>query len=289
MLWLIFASLTALFASGKDLTSKQGLKNVDGYIISWAVLFFSLPVLLPLLFVIKIPELGRNFALALMIGGSLNVVGMSLYIQALSRSDLSITVPFMTFTPLFLLVTSPIIVGEYPTPLDMVGILMIVVGSYSLNLKEKRNGYLAPFKGLLKQQSPKLMLTAAIIFSISSNVDKVGVQNSSPIFWAIAMHSFVSTGMGVIMLCKSRSKLNQIPKNLLSLVPIGFFQAGVILCQMTALEMTFVSHVIAVKRMSALISVILGCLIFKEPGIQERATGAAIMVLGVVLISLSGH
>ncbi|NEQ87769.1 MAG: EamA family transporter, partial [Moorea sp. SIO2I5] len=102
MLWLIFASLTALCASGKDLTSKRGLKNVDGYIISWAVFFFSLPVLLPLLFVIEIPELGRDFGLALMIGGSLNVVGMSLYIQALSRSDLSITVPFMTFTPLFL-------------------------------------------------------------------------------------------------------------------------------------------------------------------------------------------
>ncbi len=289
MLWFIFASLTALFASGKDLTSKRGLKNVDSYIISWAVLFFSLPVLLPLLFVIEIPELGQNFGLALMIGGSLNVVAMSLYIQALSWSDLSITVPFMTFTPLFLLVTSPIIVGEYPTPLDVLGIIMIVVGSYSLNLKEKRNGYLAPFKGLLKQRGPKLMLTAAIIFSISSNVDKVGIQNSSSIFWAIALHSFIATGMGVIMLYKSRSKLNQIPKYLLSIVPLGLFQAGVILCQMTALEMTFVSHVIAVKRMSTLISVILGCLIFKEPGIQERAVGAAIMVLGVLLISLSGH
>ncbi|NEO12247.1 MULTISPECIES: EamA family transporter [unclassified Moorena] len=289
MLWLIFASLTALFASGKDLTSKRGLKNVDAYIVSWALFFFYLPVLLPLLFVIEIPELGRYFGLALMVGGSLNVLAMSLYIQALSRSDLSITVPFVTFTPLFLLVTSPIIVGEYPTPLDMVGIMMIVLGSYSLNLKEKRNGYLAPFKGLLKQRGPKLMLTAAVIFSITSNVDKVGVQNSSPIFWAIALHTFIATGMGVIMLYKSRSKLNQIPKYLLSIVPIGLFQAGVILCQMTALEMTFVSHVIAVKRMSVLISVILGCLIFKEPGIQERATGAAIMVLGVVLISLSGH
>ncbi|NEO40171.1 MAG: EamA family transporter [Moorea sp. SIOASIH] len=289
MLWLIFASLTALFASGKDLTSKRGLKNVDGYIVSWAVLFFSLPVLLPLIFVIEIPEIGQDFGLALMLGGSLNVVGMSLYIQALSRSDLSITVPFMTFTPLFLLVTSPIIVGEYPTPLDILGIIMIVVGSYSLNLKEKRNGYLAPFKGLLKQRGPQLMLTVAVIFSISSNLDKVGVQNSSPIFWAIAMHTFIATAMGVIMLYKSSSKLNQIPKHLLSIVPIGFCQAGVILCQMTALEMTFVSHVIAVKRMSVLISVILGCLIFKEPGIQERAVGAAIMVLGVLLISLSGH
>ncbi len=214
---------------------------------------------------------------------------MRLYIQALSRSDLSIALPFMTLTPLFLLVTSPIIVGEYPTPLDVLGIIIIVVGSYSLNLKEKRNGYLAPFKGLLKQQGSKLMLTAAVINSIKSNIDKVGVQNSSPIFWAIVMNTFLATGMGVIMLYKSKIKLNQIPKNLVSIVPIGFFQAGVILCQMTALEMTFVSNIIAVKRMSVLISVILGCLIFKEPGIQERAVGAAIMVLGVLLISLSGH
>ncbi len=52
MLWLIFASLTALFASGKDLASKRGLNNVDGYIVSWALFFFSLPVLIPLIFVI---------------------------------------------------------------------------------------------------------------------------------------------------------------------------------------------------------------------------------------------
>ncbi|MBZ8180757.1 EamA family transporter [Oscillatoria salina] len=286
MLWFLFASLTAIFESLKDVTSKYGLKNINEYIVSWALMFFTLPLLLPLLFFIQIPELGSKFELALLIGGSLNIVAIIFFIKAIKISDLSIAIPLIAFTPLFLLITSPLIIGEYPTWIDAIGIFLIVIGSYILNLKEKEKGYLVPLKALVTEKGSKLMLLVAFIWSITSAVDKLGIENSSPTFWAIANYSFIAIAMLPIMLFKAKHSLKQIPQNLLTLIPIGLFQGAAILLQMQAISMTLVAYVISVKRLSALITVLLGYLIFHEQGIKARATGAAVMIAGVLVITI---
>lgn len=286
MLWFLFASLTAIFESLKDVTSKYGLKNINEYIVSWALMFFTLPLLLPLLFFIRIPELGSKFELALLIGGSLNIVAIIFFIKAIKISDLSIAIPLIAFTPLFLLITSPLIIGEYPTWIDAIGIFLIVIGSYILNLKEKEKGYLVPLKALVTEKGSKLMLLVAFIWSITSAVDKLGIENSSPTFWAIANYSFIAIAMLPIMLFKAKHSLKQIPQNLLTLIPIGLFQGAAILLQMQAISMTLVAYVISVKRLSALITVLLGYLIFHEQGIKARATGAAVMIAGVLVITI---
>lgn len=286
MLWFLFAGLTAVFESLKDVTSKRGLQNLDEYVISWSMMFFTLPILWPLLAFIGVPEFGDDFGWALLVSGSTNVVAMFLYIRALKLTDLSIAVPLITFTPLFLLIVTPLLIGENPTATDAIGVILIVSGSYILNLKDRSLGYLAPFKSLLREPGARLMLAVAFIWSITSTVDKVGVQNSSATFWAIAVHSYVTVGLTPLMLFKSRDNIEQIPKNLKALLPIGIFLALAVLCQMQAISMTLVARVISIKRMSALLGVFFGHLIFQEKGLKERALGASVMITGVVCITL---
>jgi drug/metabolite transporter (DMT)-like permease len=40
-------------------------------------------------------------------------------------------------------------VGEFPTFFGLIGILLIVVGSYVLNINQKHKSYFAPFCALL--------------------------------------------------------------------------------------------------------------------------------------------
>jgi len=286
MVWFIFAFLTAFFESMKDVFSKKGLKNIDEYIISWSLRFFTLPFLLPLLFFIKIPSLGDQFWSALVINGSLNLVVTILYMKAIKYSDLSITVPLVSFTPLFLLITSPLLVGEFPTIYGLIGILLIVFGSYMLNIKERNNGYLAPFKALLKEKGSKLMLIVAFLWSITANYDKIGVLNSSPLFWVISVNIFIAIFMFPIMMYKSRKKLYQIKTDFRALLPLGLFNALLFIFQMTAISLTLVAYVISIKRTSTLMSVLFGYLIFKEKGLKERLLGSLIMVIGVIFIAL---
>ncbi len=286
MTWILLSFLTALCESLKDVFSKKGLTNVDEYVIAWSLRFFALPFLLPMLFFVRIPAWGNQFWPALLLGGGLNVVTTILYMKAIKQSALSLTVPMVAFTPLFILVTSPLMIGEWPNVWGVLGVLLIVAGSYMLNLGERQRGYLAPFRALLQERGPRLMLITAFLWSITANFDKIGVQNSSPLFWSIAITGFSALVLFPLMLHKSQRETRQILIRSKALAPIGFFGALTAIFQMTAISLTLVAYVIAIKRTSAVMSVVWGYLIFKEKGVKERLAGAVIMVAGVMLISL---
>ncbi|MFH1127413.1 MAG: DMT family transporter [archaeon] len=289
MLWLLFASFTAFFESMKDVFSKKslgGARNVDEYVAAWSFRFFALVFLLPLLLFIDIPPIGDGFFYALIVSGSLNVVTTILYMKAIKASDLSITMPMVTFTPLFLLVTSPLIVGEFPGVFGILGVMMIVLGSYTLNIKRRHEGFFEPFRALLSLRGPRLMLLVAFIWSISANFDKIGIMNSSPIFWAIVVDGFIAALMFPVMILLSHNWTGQVKKNFRTLVPLGFFSSLGLAFQMTAISLTLVVYVIAVKRMSALLSVVMGALFFGDKNVRDSLAGAVIMIVGVVLIAL---
>jgi len=284
--WLILGIFTAFFEALKDVFGKQNLKKSDEYVVAWSLAFFSVIFLIPWVIYTGIPALNTQFAIALLIGGSINAVTAILYIKAIKVSDLSLTVPLVALTPLFMLLTSPLIVGEYPNFFDYIGILLIVTGSYLLNIKEKSQGYLAPFKALLKEPGPKMMLIVAFLWSITSNFDKIGVKNSSPIFWLFSLFGTMSILLLPILLHKTPNPSRKILKQLPMLAAMGFFNAIGLLCQMQALTLTLVVQVIAIKRTSVLMGVLFGHFIFKEKDIQQRLLGAGIMIFGVFVISL---
>ena len=186
-----------------------------------------------------------------------------------------------------LLITSPFIVREFPNALGILGIFIIVIGAYILKFQDKSRGYLFPLKSLFNEIGARFMFGVVLVWSISANVDKIGVQNSSPIMWAIAAHFSVAIFCLPILFIKSKPNIENIKSSSINLILIGLTNALSITCQMTALQLAFVSYVIAVKRTSGLFNVLWGWLIFKEQGIKERIAGSIIMILGVVVITLS--
>lgn len=286
MAWFLFALLSAFSESLNNVFGKKSLSKVDEYAVSWSLRFFAALFLIPLLFFAKIPALGNQFFWALLIGGSLDSIATILYMKAIKHSDLSITVPILSFIPLFLVVTSSLIIGEFPSFLGLVGVLLIVAGSYVLNIRERRNGMFAPFQALLMEKGPKLMFGVALIWGTTANFDKIGVQNSSPLFWVAASNLFMAAFLLPIMLHKSRKKFDQIHANLKTLVPVGLLSAISLYFYMEAINRTIVSYVSSVRRTNLIMSVLLGHLVFGERNVRERLAGALIMLLGVVLIAL---
>ena len=295
-MWLLFASLTALFEACKDATGKQSLKTLDEYSVLFGFMAVGVVLLCPVLWLSGgVPVLDPDFWWALLIGGGLNIVAFTLYVRALKLADLSLTVPLVTLTPLFLLVTSPLIVQEWPTWADGVGVVLLVAGSYVLNLKTSANsrvptlrgaGFLGPLVAMLGNPGSRLMLCVAFIWSITANFDKIGVLNSSPLFWAFSLFSAIAVGMLPFVLRQGRGFAPLMVQWRL-LAVTGGFNAIAITFQMLALTIAPVAQVIAVKRMSALLSVLFGHFFFKEKGLRERLLGAAIMVTGVVIMALS--
>jgi uncharacterized membrane protein len=70
------------------------------------------------------------------------------------------------------------------------------------------------------------------------------------------------------------------------LILIGLFAALAVSLQMIAISMTLVAYVISIKRVSILLSVLWGALLFGETGLRERLVGTLLMLLGVIAVTL---
>lgn len=291
MHWLYFALLAAISESLKDLCSKRGLRSVSPQLTALAASATPIPFLLAiLLFTDSIPTLGPQYLPSLLLGGTLNVLALFQFMRALQTSDLSLAIPFISFTPVFLLITSPLLVDDVPTTQDVAGILCIVAGAYSLQIQSTHKGWLEPFLAMISQPGPRRMLSVALIYSVSSNFDKIGVQNSSPLFWSLSITTVMAGGFLFMFRVMPRpivpAPLTPIVGILLA---IGLFQAMGLYFHNIALSLGSVPSVIAIKRTSILFAVLWGIVFLREQQGKERLTGAVLMVLGVTILALGNQ
>ncbi len=286
MSWFLYAILTAFFDSLKVVFGKQSLQNLDIYLAGWAWRFFAFAILIPIMVILPMPALEENFWWAVLVSGTINLVVTPIYMRAIQASDLSLVMPMITFTPLFLLLTSPIIVGEFPTPMGLIGVIFIVAGAYLLNFDQVNKGILEPFKALLREQGPRLMLMVAFLWSISSNFDKIGMEASSPIYYSGALIGFLVIGLSPVVWLRSNRPIQKTRKYFWPLLFLGMSSGLVLVFQMLAIQLTLVAYVIAIKRMGAALSVIWGAIFFKEENLKARLPAVMIMLLGVAFITL---
>ncbi len=284
MLWIISAFFTAVFESLKDGLCKKSVADLDYLYVAWAWKTFSVIFLLPYLYFFNLHFININFFIALVAGGGLNIVATLLYIKAIKCSDLSTTLPMLSFTPLFLLLTSPIMVGDIPDPSGFMGVFLIFLGSFILTKSMSSDGSLTEGRNSLK--GPLYMLAVAFIWSLAANIDKIGIKNSSIFIWALSVQLFISIGLSSIIWAKKGAKdiLYTSKNNLNSFVMIGLFTALGLNCQFFAISKGLVPYVISIKRLSIVFGVIMGGVFFKEKHIKVRLLACMIMFAGMVLI-----
>ncbi len=284
--WLFYALATPILEAGKDLTAKYSLKQVDEYVITWCAVTIASIILLPIAIYQGIPTLDTTFWKVIAINGILNTIATVLYMRTIKDSDISLSVPFISFTPVFLLLFSPLILYEYPGIYGILGVLLIVAGAYTLQISKKEEGILTPFRALLQNKGPRMILLVAFIWSITSTLDKIGVQHSTPIMWSTGVNIIMSIFLTPIILKKSIGTIIQ--EHYKHILPIGLFMGIGSVTQMTAVQTGIISYVISLKRTSILLVIIGGTLLFKEQGIGERLPGAILMILGILMITLFG-
>ncbi|MBN1868970.1 MAG: EamA family transporter [Candidatus Omnitrophica bacterium] len=287
MMWIPLILLTAFFISLQDVFGKKIISRVDPCVVAWAWFFFSLPLLVVCLAVNGIPPLGPLFWKALIIAAVFLTIASIFYFKAIKFSDLSLAVPMLAFTPLFLLVTSPVILGEFPGPLGLMGIILIVIGSYVLHLQERHKSFWEPFRMLVREKGVRYMLMVAVLYSISGNIDKIGVIHSSPFMWIFMMNLMLAATLTLVMARNVTGIQQQIKEVWPFLVVLGFCNGLAHIFQMIAIKMTIIPYLIAVKRTSVIMTSLFGLFLFKEKGLRERLLGAILMILGVFLISFA--
>lgn len=285
-MWIIYSLLTAVTLATSDALTKRALASRDEYFIAWARILFALPLLLTGLCLGEIPELDSTFWLATLCALPLEIVAIILYTRALKISPITLTMPFLALTPVFLIATSYLIVGERISAYGGIGIAIMAVGGYTLHFHTAKYSLVEPVKSILREKGSVLMIIVAFIFSITASLGKLAIEHSSPVFFGSFYFILIFIVFTPIAFFKSRQSMKITKNEVMPLVWVGVTYGMMILFHMIAVSISTVAYMVSIKRTSLLFSVVFGHFLFKEEKITEKAIGACIMFIGFVLIVL---
>lgn len=280
--------ISAFSLATSDALTKKALSVHNEYLIAWLRLVLSLPVLFIVLLFVDVPSLDGSFYRAFLFSLPLEILAMILYVKALKISPLSLTLPFLSLTPIFLIVIPYLILGEKVSPAGGAGVLLIAAGGYMLNIGEFRKGILEPFSAIRREKGSVIMVEVAFIYAFTSSLGKMAIEHSSPLFFGATYFAALVVVLTPAALYKGRDELSAVFRSgafKSSILP-GVFYSVMIISHMIAISMTKVAYMISVKRLSLLIGVFYGYLLFRETGIRGRLFGTALMITGFVLITL---
>ena len=283
-LGVCYALIAALLVAGADALSKKAAAKQSVYLISLSRWVFALPVLALMTFQAAVPRgLGWDVLIYLLILIPLEILAMILYIKAIARYDLSMTVPLLSLTPLFLLVTGSVFLGETITPVGIAGVLVVLTGIYIMNITSLKEGLLAPFRAVLSNRGAVLVIIVALLYTVTSTLGKKVVLITGSTFFSFWYLLLLAIGIIPVIYLKGESPLH-VFKNFKMNLLIGTLIGLASYSQFAAYTFAPIAYVIAVKRTSIIFSVLLGRLVFQEGAFGKRAFGALLAFIGVVLI-----
>jgi len=207
VIWIVFALVGALSQATYGMSVKVLLRRVSPYTLA-GLSFLSASLVLMAVAVLRgIPTLGPGLSFAVAVTVTINIVATVLMYRALGSTDLSLCMPMLSFTPVFLILTSFFILGELPNIAGGAGILSVACGAYLLNLEYVEGrpvGLSRPFRTLRQDRGIQSMLAVSFLFSISVNFDKQVVENSDTVFGSVIV--FLLLGLAFLVIAASAGR-----------------------------------------------------------------------------------
>lgn len=291
MLWIPLSILAGFFVALSDALNKKHFGEAGFINMTLARTLGVVPFLLPpliyfLFFENKISYLTLEFLLNTLILLSLEILATLFYMRGIQISPLSVSLPFLSFTPIFIILTGYLILNERVSSAGTVGILLIAVGGYLVHLPRINQGFFGPLKGIWEERGSLYLLITALIYSITSVLGKRGILLSDPLFFALFYFSIFSIMTPlVIMVFRGVKTGFTLLKKRREILLVGGTQALMCLFHMWALSLVETAYMIALKRTSIIFSVILGWVLFRESHIRLRLSAVILMFLGILIIT----
>jgi drug/metabolite transporter (DMT)-like permease len=272
-------------------------KAIPGSVSPLLALFYAFglqtPVLALWLAVSGDVRLSPAYLLPGLADAAIGLAANVLFIIAVRRSPLSLMIPLLALVPVFTAVLGGLMLGEWPTPGQAVGILCVAAGLFTIYIArdpEGRSGFhpVAVWKNLAREPGALPMAGVIVLWSISPPVDKICLAHAS-----VGMHGLVQLvilwgACGIWLLAQGGPKAFVLPrgaaKPLMGVAVTAGLGYGL---QLAAYQMTLVAVVELFKRTIGLVgALILGRAYFHEPVTGAKLAGIAIMALGLPLVFL---
>jgi drug/metabolite transporter (DMT)-like permease len=239
-----------------------------------------------------VAALGLNFWANILTAVVLAVGSYVFLWYALKSTDLSVLGPINAYKSVVGLILAVLLIGEVPNLVGLIGVALIVAGSYFVIDREPGQGHRSAFRQFSREPGVQLRFAALICSATESVFLKRALLLSSPIvtflIWTVLC--FAMAAAAALLLRKNvvteMTRLSSEWRTLLWLA------ATTALMQLTTI-LTFgqlqVGYSLALFQLSTLVTVYFGHRYFQERNIRRRLIGSLVMVVGAMLIVTLGH
>jgi drug/metabolite transporter (DMT)-like permease len=251
------------------------------------------------LLVVHRPVLQAGFWPNVWLCAGLAVAANALLVAAVRRTDLSVLGPINAYKAVVSLVPGAVLLGEVPRPLGLLGIGLIVAGSYFLADKkgegdERGTGR---WRRLLGDRGVQLRFAALVLSAVEAVFLKKALVASTPLatfaVWAVlgfavslgavlGMNAFRRGAQG-----KIERELHVFRDNARPYLMLGLTTGVMQFCTLASFQALQVGPALALFQTSTLLTVILGHRLFRERDFARRMAGSLVMVCGAALIVVS--
>jgi drug/metabolite transporter (DMT)-like permease len=220
----------------------------------------------------------------------------TIYLYLLKTYEISKLSPLLNLSPLILIIFSSVFLGEVITYVQFLGILLIIIGTYILEIHIKLNKHKEPHKTHLefikkiKYKDLLLIFSLLFIISMTAIIDKTIFKNGVNVETNLFGFSFlIILFMSIYYLYKRElwKRVNYIIKEPeTTLIGIFSFLSAIFILKAISMPSVLVSLVVPLKRVSTVFTAIIGGFIFGEKHLIRKFFSILIMLIGIYLISL---
>lgn len=212
----------------------------------------------------------------------LNVFANLLFLQGMRTAPLSVTIPLLSLTPVFATLLAVPLLGERPSAVDALGIVLVVAGAIWLN--GKREGP-AGDRGE-RTKGALLVALTAFLWSLTIPLDKLAVERSGAPLHGLVLTGGVAVCILAVLLARGSlgdlAAARKVPGILALALVVSSAALGL---QLLALPMMLVGTIETLKRgIGNFMALVSGRIFFGEPVTPGKAAAVLLMALGVAMI-----
>jgi drug/metabolite transporter (DMT)-like permease len=289
MEWPTLALICAFSLATADAATKAWLREYSAGEISLVRLGITGVVMLPLagnpLDWLAYPLAFWGWVAALL---PLEMAAMLLYMKSIRDYPLSLTLPYLAFTPLFVVLTGFLFLGERVSAMGALGILLVVAGAWLLNVEHADpkdwRSWTAPLRAILIDPGSRMMLMVALLYSLTATMGKGAMQYMPPEHFGAFYFLLLGVAALVLFVLPAPRILARVWRRPWAVLTVSLLNAVMVYTHFLALQLVEVAYMIAVKRTSLLFGILYGALFFRERGLGPHLVAGSLMVCGVFLI-----
>ena len=259
---------------------KLSLEDENPVVVNFINYFILCIFSIPLIFLANIPITNINFIIYALLGGLTGAICNCFMVLALKRGELSVLGPINSYKAIIGLIFGMIILHEFPNIFGLIGIALIIIGSYFI---------LETPKAFLKKDIQYQIY--ALIFSAIEAVFIKKVIILSSITTSFITSSFLGAIFSFIIMSIFSGKNFKIPSRKHTIIYILTAICFGLMTFTTAYVFRYmnVGYALSLFQLSIIINVILGYKLFNEKNLLKKLIGSLIILIGSATIMIYGH